>query len=42
MPILNIPPINKNNNDDHYETLVERQTKAEKDYDTHRIIFLLK
>ena len=36
MPILNRPPVHTNNNDDHYETLVERQAKADKYYDTLR------
>ena len=36
MPILNRPPINTSNNDDHYETLEERQAKADTNYDTLR------
>ena len=36
MPALNRLPINTNNDDDHYETLMERQAKADKDYDTSR------
>ena len=33
---LNRPPINTNNDDDHYKTLVEIQSKAGKNYDTLR------
>ena len=36
MLILNRLPTNSNNDDDHYETLVERQTKGDKNYDTFR------
>ena len=35
MPILNRPQLNTNN-DHHYETLVERQAKVDKNYDTLR------
>ena len=31
-----IPPINSNNNDEHYEALVNRQTKNEVNYDNSR------
>ena len=34
MPVINRSPINAENDDDHYEALVERQTKADKNYDT--------
>ena len=36
MPKPNRPLINTNNDDDHYETPVERKTKAGKSYDTLR------
>ena len=36
MPMLHRPPINTNNNDDYYETLMERQGKAEKNYGAPR------
>ena len=36
MPLLIRPLINTNNNDDHCVTLVERDTKADKNYDTLR------
>ena len=36
MPILSRLLINTNNDDDHYETLTERQVKADKTYDTLR------
>ena len=34
MPVINRSPINTGNGNDHYETLVERKTKAGKNYDT--------
>ena len=33
MPVINISSINANNEDDHFEALVERQTKADSKYD---------
>ena len=36
MPIHSRPSINTNNDDDYYETLVARQAKAHKNYDTFR------
>ena len=36
MPIINRLPINSNNDNDHYEALVNRQTRKEKNYDTSR------
>ena len=36
MLILNRPPVNTHNDDEHYKTLVQRQTKADKSYDTLR------
>ena len=34
MPIVNRPLINVNNTDEHYEALVNIQTKNDKNYDT--------
>ena len=36
MPIVNRPPINSINGDEHYEALVKRQTKNNKNNDTLR------
>ena len=36
MPIINRTPINSDNNDDHYEVLVKRQIRNDKNYDTAR------
>ena len=36
MPILNIPPVIADNDDEHWETLVQRQLKADKNCDTLR------
>ena len=36
MPIINRPPTNTNNDDEHYKTLAEIQTEADKNYDTLR------
>ena len=36
MLILNRPPVNTDNNDEHYEKLVPRQMKTEMNYDTFR------
>ena len=36
MPILKRPHIHTNNDDEHYETSVERQAKADRNYDTLR------
>ena len=43
MPIIKRAPINANSHGDHYESLVERQERADKNYDTlegsHIILF---
>ena len=36
MPIINRSLIDVNNEDEHYETLVQRPTKSDKDNDTSR------
>ena len=36
MPIINRLPINLDNDDDHYEVLVNRQANNDKKYDTAR------
>ena len=36
MPIINRLPINMDNDDEHYEVLVNRQGKHDKKYDTAR------
>ena len=36
MPIINRLPINSNNDDEHYEVLVNRQVKNNKKYNTAR------
>ena len=36
MPVTSRAPIISNNNDDNYDTVVERQGKADKNYDTLR------
>ena len=36
MPTINRPLIGVNNNDEHYEALVKRQTKSDKNHDTSR------
>ena len=36
MPVVNRVPINSNNDDDHCEALVEREEKADRNYDTLR------
>ena len=36
MPILNRPPVDTDNNDKHYKTLVQRQVRVEKNYDALR------
>ena len=36
MPINNRSPLNADNDDDHYEELVDRQIEADKNYDTIR------
>ena len=36
MPVINRIPINSDNDDDHYEALVRRQTGNDKNYDTAR------
>ena len=36
MPIINRLPINSDNDDEHYEVLVNRQAKHDKKYDTAR------
>ena len=36
IPVINRTPINANNDVDHYEALVERQVKSDKNYDTLR------
>ena len=36
IPIINILPVNSNNDDEHYEALVTRQTRNDKNYDTSR------
>ena len=36
MPIINKAPVNTDNDDDHYEALVNRQMKVDKNYDTLR------
>ena len=36
MPTINRPPIGVNNDNEQYETLVKRQTKNDKNYDTSR------
>ena len=36
MPIINRIPINSDNDEDHYEALVKRQTRNDKNYDTAR------
>ena len=36
MLIVNRPPINSKNDDEHYEALVNRQTRNDKIYDTSR------
>ena len=36
LPVINRLPIIANNDDDHDEALVERQAKADKNYDTPR------
>ena len=37
MSIINRPLIGLNNNDDHYEALIKRQMKNDKNHDTPRI-----
>ena len=36
MPIVNRPAIISNNDDEHYEALVTRQTENDQNYDTSR------
>ena len=36
MPILNMLPVNTENDDEHYETLVQQQAKTNKNHDTPR------
>ena len=36
MPIINRLPINTNKDDEHYEALVTRETRNDKNYDTTR------
>ena len=36
MPIINMIPINSDDNDDHYEKQVKRQMRNDKNYDTAR------
>ena len=36
MPVINRSPINANNDNEHYEVFVERQERADKNYDTAR------
>ena len=36
MPIINRPPSGLNNNDEHYEALVRRQMKNDKNHDSPR------
>ena len=36
MPIINRIPINSDNDEDHYETLIKRQVRNDKNYDTAR------
>ena len=36
MPIIKKLPINSNNDDEHYEALVSRQTRSVKNYGTSR------
>ena len=36
MPIVNRLLINSNNDDEHYEALINRQTKTDKNYATSR------
>ena len=36
MPIINRMPINTDNDDDHYEALLKRQTRNDENYDTAR------
>ena len=36
MPTIYRPPIGVNNDDEHYETLVKRQMKNDKNHDTYR------
>ena len=40
MPIINRLPINLDNDDKHYEALVNRQAKTNKKYDTARNYYL--
>ena len=40
MPIMNRLPINLDNDDEHYEALINRQTKNDKKYDPARIFDL--
>ena len=37
MPIINRPLVNSSNDNEHYEVLVKRQTKNDKNHDTSRI-----
>ena len=41
MPLINIPPISIDNDDEHHKALLERQTKNDKKYDTSRNYTLL-
>ena len=36
MPKINRPPVNSNNDDEHYEVLVKGQTNNDKNHDTSR------
>ena len=40
MAVINRAPINANNDDDQCEVLLERQEKADNDYDTLRKIII--
>ena len=40
MSVYSWPMINPNNDGEHYEALIKRQTKNEKTYDTLRITIL--
>ena len=37
MPVMNRPPINRDNDDKHHQTLVHRQGKNDQDNDTSKI-----
>ena len=41
MPTINRPLIGVNNDDEHYEALVKRQTKNDKNHDTSRNYVLI-